>query len=79
MAMAAEAVDIPVGTDGELVAALGSAAPGDRILLAPGVYGGGLYSEGLRGVTLTSENPMMPAVSTRAVRARCCTSRPQPM
>jgi hypothetical protein len=57
-----EAADRLVASNSQLQTALQAAVPGDRILLAPGIYAGGLYRAGLEGVTLTSQDPAQPAV-----------------
>ncbi|MEM9659207.1 MAG: hypothetical protein AAF961_12680, partial [Planctomycetota bacterium] len=54
---AANAADRHVGDDAEFAAALNSAEPGDRILLAPGIYRGGISHRGLDGVTISSQQP----------------------
>lgn len=54
--------DLAVATRMEFIAALDSAQPGDRILLAPGTYAGGLFKSGLSGVTIRSAELANPAV-----------------
>lgn len=51
-----------VATPEELTAALEVAAPGDEIVLKPGIYTGGLYRENLEGVTIRSADATSPAV-----------------
>ncbi len=58
----ADSADINVTNDSEFRAALNTAMDGDSILLAPGVYTGGLYQEGLTGVTIASLDPNNRAV-----------------
>jgi hypothetical protein len=58
----ARAADRIVSNTSEFRAALGSAAEGDRLLLKPGVYAGGHYRSGLKGVTIRSEKPDEPAI-----------------
>jgi len=52
-----QAAELVVSTTSELSAALGSAQPGDQILLAPGTYAGGLFRANLSGVTIRSQDP----------------------
>ena len=58
----AAAADRVVATAAEFSAALAAAAPGDQILLRPGVYGGGHYRTNLRQVTIRSLDPTDPAI-----------------
>jgi hypothetical protein len=51
------AADLHVGNTTQLAAALAAAQPGDNILLAPGVYGGGHFRSGLADVTIRSADP----------------------
>jgi hypothetical protein len=56
------AADRVVSNTGEFRTALRAAADGDRILLKPGVYSGGTYQSGLRGVVIRSQDPANPAI-----------------
>lgn len=68
VASGAHAADINVATRAELLAALATSQPGDRILLASGsAYGGGFFRTGLTGVTITSQNPLNPAILDASV------------
>ena len=49
--------DILVTNRSELISALSSAAPGDRILLAPGTYAGGYFANELTDVVIRSQFP----------------------
>ena len=51
-----------VSTTSQLATALDTAQPGDTILLSPGTYAGGHYSQGLTNVTLRSVDPNQPAI-----------------
>lgn len=55
-------IDIVASTRNEIRTALATANPGDRILIAPGVYSAGFFQAGLRRVTITSQDPSNPAV-----------------
>ena len=46
--------DLIVSDENGMQAALRNAADGDRVLLEPGVYQGGFFQAGLRGVTISS-------------------------
>jgi hypothetical protein len=54
--------DINVTKSSEFQAALNTAAPGDQILLAPGIYPGDFIATGLTGVTIRSVDANNPAV-----------------
>jgi hypothetical protein len=58
----ANAADRVVANTSQFSAALAAAAPGDRILLQPGVYAGGHFRANLRQVTIRSVDPDNPAV-----------------
>jgi hypothetical protein len=63
----ATAFDIPVRDATEFRSAVGSAKPGMRILLAPGVYGGGYQFTNLRGeagkpIVIAAADPKQPPV-----------------
>jgi hypothetical protein len=58
----ARAAEKIVSTTDELTAALDAAEPGDEIVLKPGSYGGGLYRENLRDVTIRSADVENPAI-----------------
>jgi hypothetical protein len=58
----ASAADRVVSTNAEFSAALAAAAPGDTILLRPGVYRGGHSRDNLRQVTIRSLDPRNLAV-----------------
>lgn len=64
---AAAANDVPVQNAAEFRAAVATAKPGTRILLAGGVYGGGFHFTGLRGepgqlIIIAAANPAEPPV-----------------
>ncbi len=54
--------DLLVSTNAQLSAALQNAGPGDAILIAPGDYQGGLFRNGITGVTIRSQDAQNPAV-----------------
>ncbi|HJQ81220.1 MAG TPA: hypothetical protein VJ828_14765, partial [Lacipirellulaceae bacterium] len=56
------AVDRIVSNTSQFSAALAAAAPGDRILLQPGVYAGGHFRANLRQVTIRSADPTNRAI-----------------
>jgi Right handed beta helix region len=62
LAAPARAEDRPAATRSEIVAALDAARAGDRILIAPGHYAGGLYKQDLADVTLRGADPADPPV-----------------
>jgi hypothetical protein len=58
----AKAADRVVSNTSQFTAALAAAAPGDRILLQPGVYAGGHFRANLRQVTIGSVDPANRAI-----------------
>ena len=56
------AIQRVVSTTTQFSAALAAAAPGDEIILQPGVYGGGHYRANLQQVAIRSANPADPAI-----------------
>ena len=58
----AQARDIRVSNDADLVKALREAKRGDAVVIAPGTYKGDIYVEKLEGVTIRSADPANPAV-----------------
>jgi hypothetical protein len=62
VALRADALDRIVSTTSQFSAALAAAAPGDRILLQPGVYAGGHFRANLRQVTIRGADPANRAV-----------------
>ena len=61
--------DHVVSDRGALQKALKEARPGDRIVLQPGTYRGGLRAVGLTGVTITSTSPGLKAVISGGTNA----------
>lgn len=59
---AADAREVRVTNDVELIQALRSARRGDTVALAPGTYRGDIYVENLEGVTIRSADPAARAV-----------------
>jgi hypothetical protein len=58
----AGAVERVVSTTAQFASALAAAAPGDEIVMQPGVYGGGHFRANLRQVTIRSADPANQAV-----------------
>lgn len=58
----AEARDLSVSNDADLVRALRDAKRGDAVVIAPGTYKGDLYIQNMDGVTIRSADPANPAV-----------------
>lgn len=58
----AEARDITVSNDADLLRALKEAKRGDAVVIAAGTYKGDIYVENLEGVTIRSADPANPAV-----------------
>jgi hypothetical protein len=58
----ATAVVRVVATTDQFSASLAAAAPGDEIVMQPGIYAGGHYRANLQQVTIRSANPASPAI-----------------
>jgi len=71
----AQAVQRVVANTAQFSAALAAAAPGDEIVMQPGVYGGGHYRANLQQVTIRSANPANQAVidgGSNGIQLRTC-------